>query len=538
MSDSFDYVIVGAGAAGCLLANRLTADGQTRVLLLEAGGTDRRLWVKIPAGFTRTIYDRRVNWCLETEPQANCEDRKIWFPRGKGIGGSSSINGHLFVRGNPFDFDSWAARGNEGWSYHEVLPSFKRLERRPDGNPEFRGSDGELWVSDLRDIHPLTEQFIEAAGQVGIPFNPDYNGESQEGVGYAQQMMHRGRRFSAADAWLRPAIKRGLVKLQTNALVRRLVLDGDTVTGVEWSRDGEVFTSSPVRETIVSAGAVHSPHLLQLSGICSAELASRIGVQLNHELPGVGEQLVDHYAARVVYRLKRHASINHLTRGWRLGLQVVRYAVSGRGVLAMSPAHGMMFARCRDGQPRPDVQIVFAPASSEGGKTGQADLEREPGMTCGVWQLRNESRGYVHAVSSDPGHAPVIQPNYLTHPEDRDVMVNGIRLARRILNAPAFDDVRGEEVLPGPAAESDEELLAHARATGSTVYHPVGSCAMGTDPQSVVDDQLRIHGLRNVRVIDASIMPTMVSGNSYAATLMVAERGAQMLIETAQRRSA
>ncbi len=528
-TEQFDYVIVGAGAAGCLLADRLTRDGKTRVLLLEAGGHDRYLWVKVPAGFTRTVYDRRVNWCFETETQSHCHDRRIFYPRGKGLGGSSSINGHLFVRGNSFDFDSWSKLGNEGWSYDEVLPFFKSLERRDGPIDSSRGADGELWVSNLRDIHPLTERFLEAGQQVGVPANPDYNGFEQEGVGYAQQMMRNGKRFSAADAWLRPAMARGLVKVEQHALVDKVIVDGHVVTGVSWRRDGKEHFAKPSRELILSAGAIQSPQLLQRSGICGADLAQEIGVSTVHHLPGVGENLRDHYAARVVYRLNRQLSINHQTRGWRVGMQALKWLFTGRGVLAMSPAHGMMFARSRPDQVRPDVQIVFAPGSYVGGKTGQADMEEEPGMTCGIWQLRNESTGSVRARDSDPLSTPRIDPNYLAHPEDQAAMINGIRLARNIMKSAAFDDVRANEVLPGASVESDEQILDYARETGNTVYHPVGTCKMGVDPMSVVDDQLRIHGLKGIRVVDASVMPTMVSGNCYAPTLMVAEKGAAMI---------
>jgi len=435
--NEFDYVIVGAGAAGCLLADRLTRDGKTRVLVLEAGGHDRHLWVKVPAGFTKTMYDPKVNWCFKTEPQTHCQGREIHFPRGKGLGGSSSINGHLFVRGNPFDFDSWAKLGNEQWSYKDVLPHFKSLERRDAVPSDVRGQEGELWVSDLQEIHPLTRRFLDAGQQTGIPLNPDYNGEHQEGVGTAQQMIRRGKRFSAADAWLRPAIARGLVKVEQHAMTTRVNVDGQRVTGVTWRRDGQEYTAQPKREVILSAGAIQTPQLLQVSGICSPDLADSIGVPLVHKLPGVGENLRDHYAARVVYRLNQNISINHQTRGWRVALQALKWFATGRGVLAMSPAHGMMFARSRSNQTRPDVQIVFAPGSYEGGKTGAADLEQEAGMTCGIWQLRNESTGWVRASDADTRTPPKINPNYLDDPEDQAAMIHGIRLARKILRRAA-----------------------------------------------------------------------------------------------------
>ena len=530
-AETFDYVIVGAGAAGCVLANRLSADPKINVLVLEAGGHDRRLWIKVPAGFVKTLSNSAVNWCYNSEAEPNLNGRSIICPRGKVLGGSSSINGHLYVRGQRHDYDHWAQLGNRGWSYEDVLPLFKRSERRAGGDPTYRGRDGGLYVEDLRETHELCRVFIEAAGQCGIPHNPDYNGPNQEGACTYQQMMHNGRRWSAADAFLKPALSRPNLTVRTGAFVERIVFDGARAVGIAYRQNGTMAEVRAGRDVILSGGSINSPQLLQLSGVGPAEHLRSLGIEIRHDLSGVGQNLRDHIAGRVSYRVNPCRTLNERARGLPLVREVVKYAFGRTGLLATSPAHAGAFVRSRPGLESPDVQFAFAPASYQRGMTGATPLDPEPGMTCGVWQLRNESRGSVMIKSADPAVAPAIQPNYLSDPIDRDCLVAGLRIAEKILQAPAFAPYRVKRLLPESEIKTDDEWLAFVAEYGSTTYHPIGSCKMGSDPMAVVDDRLRVHGVPGLRVIDASIMPTMVSGNTYAATLMIAEKGADMVKE-------
>jgi choline dehydrogenase len=524
-------VIVGAGAAGCVLAHRLSASGRDQVVVLEAGGSDLRLFVKIPAGFRMTVGNRQLNWGYETAPGAHIGQRRIDFPRGRLIGGSSSINGHLYVRGQAADYDHWAQLGCRGWSYENVLPYFMKAETRAGGDPSWRGSDGPLVISDQRERHPLCEAFFEAAAASGLPPNPDYNSGDQEGSCLYQQMIRRGRRWSAADAYLRPALRRRNLRLVARAQVEAIRFDGRRAVGVSCRVGQRQRTASARKAVLLAAGAINSPHLLQLSGIGNAVHLQEIGVPVVHHLPGVGESLRDHYAVRLAWRVHGAPTLNERAHGLPLLREVLRYAMARRGLLAMSPAHAGAFLRTRPELATPDMQLFFSPASFEGGRSGQAPLERLPGMTCGCSQLRPESRGWVRAASADPTAPPEIQPNYLADPIDQQATVAGMRAVRQIFAAPALARFCAAEILPGPAVASEDELLAHACERGSTIYHPIGSCRMGIDPLAVVDHRLRVMGVEGLRVVDASIMPTMPSGNTYAATIMVAEKAADMISE-------
>jgi choline dehydrogenase len=526
-ASTVDYIIVGAGSAGCVLANRLTEDPRISVLLVEAGGSDRHPYIAAPAGFLKTFADPRFNWCFTTEPGAAIGDRAIHFPRGKVLGGSSAINGHLYVRGQARDYDIWAQLGNRGWSYEEVLPYFRKSEDRSAGADRFHGGDGPQHVSDIHERHPICEAFIAGAGEIGVPRNRDYNGKTQEGVGYYQRTIRNGRRASAAHSFLRPVMRRPNLHVMTNAITRRLTFDGRRATGIEYRWRGELVRAFAGREVILSAGAIGSPHLLQISGIGAPDTLREIGVEVRHALPGVGEGLQDHYAVRVAHRVTQPITLNERARGMRLYWEIAKWLATGRGLLAFSPAHVAAFVRSRAGLECPDLQFVFTPASYSVGVVGQ--LQPFPGMTIGVWQMRPESKGFVRARSADPVDAPAIQPNYLSAVADQRAIVEGLRWCRRFLATDALRPYRGPETVPGTDATTDEELLDYARQHGATVYHAVSTCRMGQDPRAVVSFDLKVHGMAGLRVVDASVMPTMPSANTNAATLMIAEKASDLI---------
>ncbi len=526
--ETVDYVIVGAGSAGCVLANRLTADPRLSVLVLEAGGTDWHPYLKAPAGFIKTHNDPRFNWCFTTEPGAGIDGREILFPRGKVLGGSSSINGHLYVRGQARDFDVWAQRGNRGWSYDDVLPFFRRAEDRSTGEDAFHGTGGAQHVSDIHARHPICEAFIEGVESLGVPRNPDYNGANQEGVGYYQRTIRNGRRHSAATAFLRPAMKRPNLRVETDAHVQGLDLHGSRVVGLSYRRHGELRLVRVGREVLMAAGAIGSPQLLQISGIGAPEHLRSIGVAPKHELPCVGQGFQDHFAIRVAHRVNQPITLNELARGPRLLWEIGKWMATGTGLLAFSPAHVGAFLKSHPNLDQPDLQFVFTPASYADGAIGA--LQKTPGMTVGVWQMRPESTGHVLARSADPEDAPAIQPNYLVAETDKRAIIEGLRLCRKLVSSDALRPYRGPETLPGAEVQSDDDLLAYARRKGSTVYPAVSTCRMGIDPMAVVDPQLKVHGLSGLRVVDASVMPTMVSANTNAATLMIAEKASDLIL--------
>ena len=531
--DSFDYVIVGAGSAGCVLASRLTEDEGTRVCVLEAGPPDRHPYIHLPAGFIKTFYDQRVNWCYSQEPGPYTAQRRIYAPRGKTLGGSSSINGHIYNRGQRQDFDTWAQLGNRGWGYPDVLPYFKRLERRiGDGEATYRGRDGNLTVTDIDWRHPLCEAFIDGAVSLGIPRNPDYNGTTQEGVAYAQRTIHRGRRVSAATSFLKPAMQRPNLAVHTDAHATEIVLEGKRAVGVRYAqggRGGALVELRAAKAVLLAGGTYNSPQLLQLSGIGPAPLLQSLGIPVRHALAGVGEGLQDHYAPRTVARVKNIATINQRVRGLNLAFEALKYALTRRGVLALSPTLVYCFWHSGETAESSDLQLTFTPASYKEGEMGK--LEDAPGMTCAAWQQRPESRGWVRARSSDPFAPPLIQTNYLADPLDRRVIVAGMKLARRLLASQPLAPYYEREDWPGPGVQADDELLDAATQRAQTTFHPGCTCRMGpaSDPLAVVDDQLRVHGLEGLRVIDASIMPRMISANLNASTLMIADKASDLI---------
>ena len=534
MADQFDYVIVGAGTAGCVLANRLTACGKYTVCLLEAGPPDWNPMIHIPAGFMKTIANPSVNWLYQSEPCPGTNGRTIPMPRGKVLGGSSSINGLIFNRGQKMDFDVWAQKGNRGWSYDDLLPYFRRYESYEDSpDASYRGQTGEMTITDLEWRDPLCEAFIKGAESIGIPRNPDYNGAYQEGTSYVQRTSTGKLRMSAARAFLKPARKRPNLHVITNAHATKILLDGKRAIGVAYNQGGANGRPDQVyagREVIIAGGTINSPQLLQLSGIGSTKLLHDLGIEVKHELAGVGENLRDHYGARLTARAKNINTINELAQGPKLVGEIVKYFLGRRSILELGPTLVYCFWHSDEMIRNADLQISFTPASYKEGK--QAKLDNEPGFSLASWQQRPESLGYVRARNKNPFEKPQIQPNYLSHEEDRRVLLAGIKISRRLMNTEALAPYFDYEDYPGVHIQNDDELLDVARQRSTTVYHLMGTCRMApaTDPTGVVDDQLRVHGMQNLRVIDASIMPSMPSANLNAAVMMIAEKGADMVL--------
>jgi choline dehydrogenase len=532
-SETCDFIIVGAGSAGCVLANRLTASGRHRVLLLEAGPDSRHPWLRIPLGYGKLFTDRRFNWCYSTEPQPECHGRNVIAPRGKVLGGSSSINGLIYIRGQAEDFDHWRQLGNAGWGSDDVLPYFRKAEGNERGADEWHGGDGPLGVSDLRDAHPLAAAYVEAAVECGHPRNGDFNGARQEGAGFYQSTTRDGVRSSTAVAYLDPARRRGNLKVMSEALATRILFEGRRAVGVEYTVGGEKRTARAHVEVIVASGAFNSPQLLQLSGLGPASLLSTLGIAVIADMPGVGDGLNDHYFARLILRCKEPLSLNDAVRQWHRGaVAVLRYALFRRGYFAIPALSAGCFLRALPSSATPDIQASLALYSVE--NIGEK-LHPFSGVTGVCTLLRPESRGWVRIKSADPREAPAIHPNYLAAQRDRDAMVAGMRALRRIIRSPAMARHVAEEVEPGPACASDEDILDYVRRRGSTVYHPVSTCRMGQDDKAVVDERLRVRGFAGLRVIDASIMPAVVSGNTNAATIMIAEKGAEMVLEDMKR---
>ncbi|MGY3450625.1 GMC family oxidoreductase [Bradyrhizobium sp. USDA 4353] len=543
--DVFDYVIVGAGSAGCVIANRLSEDPSVTVCVLEAGPRDWHPYIHLPAGFIKTFYMKSINWGYQQEPGPYTNGRSIYAPRGKTLGGSSSINGHVYNRGQSQDFDTWAQMGNRGWSYSDVLPHFRRMEKRIGaGEEQYRGRDGSLAVTTMEWKDTLCEAFMDGAVTLGIPRNPDYNGAIQEGVSYVQRTIQNGRRVSSATAFLKPASKRPNVEIRTHAHATGVILEGKRAVGVRYHRGGRGGVPVEVRarkEVILSGGAYNSPQLLQLSGIGAPELLQEHGIEVRHALRSVGEGLQDHYAPRTVARVKNIKTINELARGLNLWGEALKWAVTRKGILSLSPTMVYCFWHSGETAESSDLQLTFTPASYKEGVQGQ--LEDEPGMTVASWQQRPESRGYVRIRSADPFAQPIIQTNYLTAELDRRVIVAGMKLARRLLASAPLAPYYAYEDFPGPKVQSDDEFLAAAIQRATTTFHPGCTCRMGPADSTwaTVDDQLRVHGLQGLRVADASIMPRMISANLNAATLMIGDKAADLILgkgATAERLSA
>ena len=525
-----DYVVVGAGSAGSVLASRLSEDKSARVTLLEAGPKDRHPMIHIPAGIRWLLHHPVINWNYSSEPEAGSGGRRIHWPRGKTLGGSSSINGMLYVRGNPADYDGWAQRGCTGWSYQDVLPYFKKSEdfRGSGADTEYRGHGGPMAVEDYRTILPITHKFVEAAQQAGFALTKDYNGARQEGVAYSQMTRNHRFRASTAQTFLAEAKNRPNLQIITEAQVTRLLFRGKTCVGVAYRQGGRDHEVSANREVILAAGAVNSPHILQVSGIGSGDHLKSIGVEVVSDLTGVGRNLIDHYVVRISHRIRNAVSLNQLSRPPRLISEIAKYALRGDGALTMGVTAAMVFCRSREGLESPDLQLLFTPASYGG---AVMHLEKQPGITVAVCPVRPESRGTILAESPDPFVYPVIRPNYLSAEDDTRVLLAGIQHTRRILAAQAMAEYSVGETVPNVPVETAEDARRLAQETGTTLYHPVGTCKMGDDPMAVVDARLKVHGIAGLRVIDASIMPVLTTGNTNAPTIMIAEKGAEMIRE-------
>jgi choline dehydrogenase len=521
-----DFVVVGAGSAGCAVAARLSEDPATRVLLLEAGGEDRNRWIHIPLGFGKTFADPSVNWCYETEPDPGASNRRVFWPRGKVLGGSSSINGLVYIRGQAEDFDHWRQLGNTGWSFDDVLPYFRRSEHQMRGADSFHGTGGPLCVSDVAQ-HPICEAFIRSAIELGFPRNDDFNGASQDGVGYHQTTTRNGRRCSTAVGYLRPAMQRTNLRVVTGALTEEILFEGRRATGAAYRREGRLCTVTAAHEVILCGGAVNSPQLLMLSGIGPEQHIREFGVPVVHHLPGVGQNLQDHYSAPIKLRCELPITVNDVmlsnAKKLKAGLE---YYMFHRGPLSMISSPAALFARTRPELASPDIKISISPFSAERPQDG---LHRFSGFTSIAYQLRPESRGEIKLKSPDPYDAPAVHSNYLATETDQRTIVAGLKLIRRILAHPHMQGFIEVEFQPGPAVESDADLLDYARRRGGTVYHPTSTCKMGSDPLAVVDAELRVHGVDGLRVADASVMPTVVSGNTNAATIMIGEKLADLV---------
>jgi choline dehydrogenase len=531
----FDYVVIGAGSAGCAVAARLSEDPAVTVALIEAGGRDLNPWIHIPVGYFKTMHNPAIDWRYRTAPDPGLNGRSIEWPRGKVLGGSSALNGLLYIRGQAEDYDLWRQLGNAGWGWADVLPFFKQSERQERGADALHGGDGPLVVSDMRAHRDLCDKFIEAAIAAGIPRNDDFNGTDQEGVGYFQLTMHKGLRCSTATAYLKPARRRANLNIVTHALTRRLLFEGNRAVAVEIERAGRRETVTARREIVLSAGAIGSPQILQLSGIGPAALLAAQGIETLHDLPGVGDNLQDHLQARAVYEVTEptlNDEVNSFIGRMRIGMDFV---FRRRGPMTMGASQVGAFARTRPNCATPDIQFHIQPLSSQSPGHG---LDPFSAFTTSVCQLRPESRGHVRITSSDPHAHPEILANYLATETDCRTMVEGVRIGRRIAEAAPLAPILKCEREPGPEAASDDEILDWIRDRATTIYHPAGTCKMGQDDFAVVNARLKVHGVDGLRVADASVMPTITSGNTNAPAIMIGEKVAAMIAEDARARVA
>jgi choline dehydrogenase len=529
----YDYVVVGAGSAGAVLAARLSESPTTRVLLLEAGPADDSLWIHLPIGYGKTMWSTKYNWCFHTDPEPNMNGRRIYWPRGKTLGGSSSINGLIYIRGQREDYDHWAALGNRGWGYDDVLPYFKKSESNELGASDWHGGDGPLKVSNIQSKNELIEAFIAGASEQGIPRTTDFNGLHQEGAGYYQLTTHKGLRCSTAVAYLKPAKRRSNLRVETNARATRIVFEGTKAVGVRYLQDGVLKEVRCGREVLLCAGAIHSPQLLQLSGVGPASLLNKYGINIVHDSPGVGENLQDHLQVRLTFECTKPITTNDELNSWvgkaKLGAE---WLFKRSGPLAVGINQGGCFMRAiPERSPTPDIQFHVATLSADmaGGK-----VHPFSGFTFSVCQLRPESRGHIRIRSADVIDAPEMQPNYLATELDRQTTVAAINVARKIAASKAMQPYVKREVKPGPDVGDDAGILEFARNTGATIFHPSGTCKMGDDSMAVVDDRLRVLGVQGLRVIDCSVMPTLVSGNTNGPIIMMAEKAVDMILEDAR----
>jgi choline dehydrogenase len=531
----FDYVIIGAGSAGCVLANRLSANGEHSVLLLEAGGSDKRFWIQTPIGYGKSFYDPAVNWMYMTEADPGIDNRQCYWPRGKVLGGSSSINAMVYIRGQAADYDEWRELGNDGWGWDDVLPYFRKAETCSEGGNAYRGGDGPLYVSNVSSQHhPLCQRFFDAAQQCGFEFNPDFNGESQQGVGCYQITTRDGRRMSAARAYLHPALKRDNCEVITEAQVTRLLFDSSSAEGVEFLRGGQLRRAKARREVIVSAGSINSPQILQLSGIGDVALLKKFGIEPRVESPAVGHNLQDHLDCCYYYRSRLPTLNDQLYPWWGKMMAGIQYLLFRRGMLSLSINQAGGFIKSHPSRPRPNLQTYFNPMSYTTAPPGERPLMQPdpyPGFVNSIGQIRPLSRGHLQIDSPDPLDAVKIYPNYLSDEEDVTQMLEGVKLLRKLASCPQLAEIIEQEITPGAEVQSDADLIADIRQRSSTVFHPTSTCMMGPDSKTaVVDSQCRVYGTQRLRVVDASIFPSVISGNTNAPVIMVAEKAADLIL--------
>ena len=531
----FDYIIVGAGSAGCVIANRLSQDSSKKVLLLEAGGSDRSFFIQMPIGYGVTYHQKKVNWMYSTEPSPEADNKPSYWPRGKVMGGSSSINAMVYVRGNPKDFDEWSEAGNPGWSYEEVLPYFKKMESWQNGADSYRGGDGPLNVSEVSSqLHPLCNNFLAAAQEIGIRLNPDMNGESQEGVGNYQITTHKGQRMSASRAYLWPVMSRSNLTIVKKALASKILIRDKRAYGVEYLKSGKLHKVEASREVILCAGSINSPQLLQLSGIGPKKVLESASVRIIHDSPAVGKNLQDHLGVSYFYKSKVPTLNDQLRPILGKVYQGIRYILTRTGPLSLSVNQSGGFIRTREGLNKPNIQLYFSPVSySLESPDKRAMMSPDPfsAMLLGVSNCNTSSRGHVRIKNSNPSEHPIIEPNYLSHEDDVKDLLDGVKVLRKLAKTDSFREVIGEEFRPGPDCQTDEEMIQHIKDTVWTVFHPSSTCRMGPDPKSdVVDSQLKVYGIEALRVADASIFPQLICGNINAATIMVGEKASDLIL--------
>lgn len=533
--DNFDYIIIGAGSAGCVLADKLSADGRFNVLVLEAGGTDRRFWIQVPIGYGKNFYNPKVNWMYETEEEQGLDDRKIYWPRGKVLGGSSAINAMVYIRGLPHDFDDWKAAGNPGWGWDDVLPYFKGLEDHPWGASEHHGTGGRLRVSDVsKDVHPLCHLYLQACREAGFEVTDDFNSANNEGGGIFQITTHKGIRESSSRAFLRPALKRSNVHLKTNAHVTRILFDGTRATGIEYEHKGHQKTATARNEVILSGGAINSPQLLQLSGVGPAELLKSHGIEVVSDLPGVGANMQDHLGVNFYYKVNQPTLNDSLSPWWGKLMQGMRYVLTRGGPLSLSINQGGGYVRGRSDSPNANIQLYFQPVSYTRAPEGERPMmnpDPYSAIMIGHQPCRPTSRGYLAIQSANPFEHPKIHPNYISTDKDISETIDAARAVQRIVATPSLQSLITEEMAPILSQMSDQDIVDDFRQRAGTNFHASCTCMMGPDPKTaVVDETLKVHGLQGLRVIDASIFPQLTSGNTNAPAMMVGAKGANLVL--------